>query len=216
MDNWNVKWKTHGNVYHTPEVNRPSATNEQLYIEGKKHYVKKAKLVILPFVSFAGKNLDKVRANIDKFTTNVCFYERFGHKNIFKDQYLISMDISVEVYDDWNTVEDYIKPDNYPSSLHKPDYMKMEMETSPTSEEQKKNYIVEQFFLLFIKNNEIKLTPKQTTNWYHCEAVWCSRYTPLTTFDSIPLGTLFHTVILGKFNPEDINRIRITFKIEKL
>ena len=158
-------------------------------------------------------NIYKVRANIDKFTTNVCFYERFGNKNIFKDQHLISMDISVEVYDDWSTMEDYIKPDNYPSSLHMPDYMKDD--TSPTLEELKKDYNVEQFFSQ-LKNNEIKLTPKQTTNWYHCEALWCSRYTPLTTFDSIPLGTLFHTVILGKFNPEDINRIRVTFiKIEK-
>lgn len=168
----------------------------------------------MPFVSFAGKDLNKVRDNIQKFTTNVCFYELFGNVNIFKDRHLFSMDISVEVYEDRNTVEDYIKPDNYPSSLHMPDYMKED--TSPTLEELKKDYNVEQFFSQF-KNNGIKLSPKQTTNWYHCEAVWCSRHTPLTTFDSIPLGILFHTVIFRKFKDEEISRIRVTFnKIEKL
>lgn len=213
-----MEWETYGNVFNSPVVDRPSATNEQLYTEGKKHYGEKKKLVISPFVSFANSGLnestDKIREvadKIDSFLNIEYFNEWYGLKNIFKNRHLISMDISVEVYEDRNRVEDYTGEDNYISSLHMPDYMK-----SDNSREIDKQNIDSLLFPDFIKPYE---KPKITkvTNWYHCESVWCSPYTPLTTFDYIGLGMLFHTVVYRKFFPDDISRIRVTFNkiIEK-
>lgn len=121
------------------------------------------------------------------------------------------MDISVEVYENRNTVEDYTGEDNYISSLHMPDYMKVD-----NSREIDKQNIDSILFPDFIEPYEKPNTTK-VTNWYHCESVWCSPVTPLTTFDYIHLGALFHNVVLRKFNSDEISRIRVTFNkiIEK-
>lgn len=117
-----MEWKTFGNVYLPPDANRRSAARLQLYAQGKKHYGKKAKLVISPFVSIAGKSVEEVSKKID-------FCIKLG---LFENRHLISTDISVEKYDNpniWSNIINFydnkiVIQDNYISGLHTPDYAK--------------------------------------------------------------------------------------------
>lgn len=118
------------------------------------------------------------------------------------------MDISVEVYENINKAEDNTVQNNYITTLHMPDYMKIDTNTNIGELD---SYLA--FWPSFLKPDTKK---HRVTNWYHSEAVWCSPYTPLTTYDSIVLDVLFSTVVFRQFNG-NINRIRVTFNkiIEK-
>lgn len=185
-----MEWKTFGNIYFPPVVDKPSAANEQLYTEGKKHYGRKAKLEISPFVSFAGKSIVEVYNHME-------YCNKLG---LLENRHLISMDISVEKYDNHkihgNVLSFYgdiiVVEDNYVSSPDAPDYTKLSTD--------------EQY---------------RVTNWHYTETVWCSGSSPLhPTKYNIDVALIFYELMDNEIKHKedfDITRIRVTLNkiIEK-